>query len=293
MYNIPRNDGTSTRVNYNGSNSYQRVPMTIVENDAGRVQVNAPAQVRVTATYGDGNDKEEVRTVQKVDKANKILLSRSIYSAGTLRCAYLYAVFATFLAQGFVLYLFVSEKGQHFTSNIGYEGDVFNHDVFKRALGRFICFVVILTKGQVDFKNSIDVFFVRSNMGIICGILQALVALFLPVAFVYSLSTSSTFFVDITKTGILLIFIELDTYVYNLVLLGNKKRAAEAVKSLKVECACNGARKFLRNIFMPLYMFGFFFIIWYAALDQYPLAFLFFFLALGIYLTPYFDGFCD
>jgi len=290
MYNIPRNNGTTARVNYNASNSYQRVPMTIVENDAGRMPANIPGQVQVTAPYDAGNGKEEVYTDQKVDK---ILLSRSIYSAGTLRCAYLFAVLATFLAQGFILYLFVSEKGQHFTSNIGYNGDVFDHGVFKRALGRFICFVVILTKGQVDFLNSIDVFFVRSTMGIICGILQAMVALFLPVAFVYSLSTSSTFFVDITKTGLLLIFIELDTYVYNLVLMGNKKRAAEAVRSLKVECVYDGARICLKKFLMPLYMLGFFFITWYAALDQYPLAFLFLFCALGIYLTPYFDGFCD
>jgi len=133
-------------------------------------------------------------------------------------------------------------------------------------------------------------FFVCSKMGIICGVLQITVALILPVAFVYSISSCSSLFEDITETGLLLIFIELDTYVYNLVLMGNNGSAAETIRSLKVECKCNDTRKCFRKLLMPLYMLGFFFITWYGALEQYPLAFLFFFFALGIYLTPYFDS---
>jgi len=144
MYNIPRKDDTSKRVNYTPSNSYQRVPLTIVENGATRARGNVPEQVHITSTYDVGNNEEEVHPDPKLVK---IFLCRSIYSAGTLRCAYLYAVFATFMSQVFLLYLFFSEEGQQFNSKIGYVGDTRHHVVFKRALGRFICFVVILMKG--------------------------------------------------------------------------------------------------------------------------------------------------
>jgi len=276
------------RVIYNPPYGYEQIPMTTIENTPKRLVKRAPGIVDVIVT-----DDTPILTKQKESppkrEAVKIDLARSIYSAGTVKCPYFPAVFATFVAQSFILYLFVSEDGLTFTSTIGYDGQVFELTTFKRALGRFICFVVILIKGQEDLQNSLDLMFTIYRMGIICGILQIMVSLFLPVAFVYSLSSSTSFFVDITKTGLLLIFIELDTHVYNLVLMGHKRKAAEIVRTLKIDCECNGVRKWVRKFVMPLYMFGFFFITWYAALEQYPLAFLFFFLTIGIYLTPYFD----
>jgi len=185
--------------------------------------------------------------------------------------------------------MFVSEDNLTFTSSIGYDGGMYHADVFKRALGRFICYLVILLKGQEDLQNSLDLLFTTYNMGIICFILQILVALFLPVAFVFSLSSSENFLQDITKTGLLRIFIELDTQVFKLVMMGHKEHLVEGFTNLKTICVFDNVRKWVRIIVIPLYMFGFFLISWYAAMQMYPLAFIFFAFTLGIYSTPYCD----
>jgi len=266
---------------YNQQSAYQRVPATVLVEQPINPEARTPENFNVSDKFDE--DLEGKNPDIKVD------LAPSIYSAGTIVGAYFAAVFASFMAQSFILYLFISEEKLTFKSSIGYDTEVFLQSVFKRALGRFICFVMILLKGQEDLQNALDLIFSIHKMGTICGILQLLVSFCLPVAFVYSISISEGSFTDITKTGLLLVFIDLDSHVYKLVLMGKKKAAAEGVRKLKVVCKCNCLRTWVRGIALPLYMFGFFFIAWYAAMEQYPLAFVFFLCTFGVFLTPYFD----
>jgi len=286
MYNNTRiSSGTVDGVGGNSSRGYMRVPMTRIDSQSNRVVIAPGNNVPISHDLANPGIEKKYLTQRGIN----VELAESIYSAGTLRSAYFAAVFGTFVSQAFILYLFASEDSSRFTSSIGYRGDIFHVDVFNRALGRFICFVVILLKGQKDLQNAIDLMFTTYWMGIICGILQITVALFLPVAFVYGISSSETFFKDITKTGLLRIFLELDSRVYALAVVGNKQDAAQSINTSNVVCVCEVFRYWVRTVFMPLYTFGFFFITWYAALEQYPLAFLFFFFTLGIYFTPFFD----
>jgi len=272
---------TVDRVAYK-ANGYQRISMTSLDGQPDTVVARVIGQADLTNSRDVGSP-EDV----KESSSLWVNLAPSIYSAGTLRCSYFGAVFATFVSQSFVLYLFVSEDGLRFFSGIGYEGGISHLDIFKRALGRFICFLLILLKGLKDLQNGLDLMFTTFNMGIICSILQIMVALFLPVAFIFSLSSSKNFLDDIIKTGLLRIFIELDTQVLKLAMMGDKRNEEDSL-TLRTVCVCTTTRTVVRFLVLPLYMLGFFIVTWFATMQQYPFAFVFFASTIGIYLTPYY-----
>lgn len=283
MYNTAiSGPSTVDRVAYK-ANGYQRISITSLEPDT--VVARAVGQPELTNSRDVGNPENAKESRQEL---LWVTLAPSIYSAGTLRCSYFGAVLATFISQSFILYLFVSQDGLRFFSGIGYDGGISDLEVFKRALGRFVCFLLILMKGQEDLQNGIDLMFTTFNMGIICSILQIMVALFLPVAFIFSLSSSINFFGDIIITGLLRIFIELDTQVLKLAMMGHKSNE-EDFRTLRTVCVCNNTRTVVRFLVLPLYMLGFFIITWFATMQQYPFAFVFFASTIGIYLTPYYN----
>lgn len=282
MYNTALSGpDTVDRVAYK-ANGYQRISMTSLDGQPDTVVARAIGQTDLTNSRDVGNP-ENAKDRQE---SLWVTLAPSIYSAGTLKCSYFGAVFATFVSQSFILYLFVSEDGLRFFSGIGYEGGISDLDVLKRALGRFICFLLILLKGQEDMQNALDLMFTRFKMGIICSILQIMVALFLPVAFIFSLSDSMNFLDDIIKTGLLRIFIEIDTQVLKLAMMGQQSNQ-EDFRNLRTVCVCKNTRTVVRFLVLPLYMLGFFVITWFATMQQYPFAFVFFAFTIGIYMTPY------
>jgi len=279
MYNSALSGpNTVDRVGYK-ANGYQRISITNLDGQPDTVVARALGQADDVGNPENAKDRQESLLVN---------LAPSIYSAGTLKCSYFGAVLGTFISQSFILFLFlsVSEDGLMFYSGIGYVGGISNFHVFKRALGRFICFLLILLKGLQDLQNALNLMFTTFNMGIICSILQIMVALFLPVAFISSLSSNNNFLDDIIKTGLLRIFIEIDTQVLKLVMMG-QKRKEEDFQTLRTVCVCTNTRIVVRFLVLPLYTLGFFFITWFATMQQYPFAFVFFASTIGIYLTPY------
>jgi len=67
--------------------------------------------------------------------------------------------------------------------------------------------------------------------------------------------------------------------------------SSDEVQDLKMQCHSqwDETRKWFISIVVPVYMVAFFFIVWYASLEQYPFAFAFMVSTLAIYATPYFD----
>jgi len=293
MYAQPQSWNAIPRVNY-ASVGYQRVPMREVKNQT-YIEIEKPPEALTAPNYTNKVSKPtkpaeaETESLSE-DKICNIKLRKSIYSAGSIRCIYLGSVIATFILQMFILFVNLTENSLTFHSSIGYRGNDFEYDVLKRALGRFICFLLILLKCHEDLQNAIDIMFTsKGGHSILCAILQLSVALILPVAFVYTISISTNVMQDITKTGLLRIFIDMDTAVYNLVLISNE--SSEEVQSLKMQCQSrwDKTRKWFIGIIIPLYIIAFYFVVWYSAMQQYPFAFLFILSTLAIYATPYFD----
>lgn len=293
MYSQPQNWNAPPRVNY-APLRYERVPMEEIE-DPRYVEIQKPAETLTAPNYINEVSKpteaveKETETVPQ-DNVLNIKLRKSIYSCGAVKCIYMGSVIATFIVQIFILFVNLTEDDLTFISSIGYTGDNYDYDVLKRSLGRFICFLLILLKCQEDLQNAIDIMFTSTGLHcIFCGLLQLVIALILPVAFVMTISLNTNVTQDITKTGLLRIFIDMDSSVYNLVLISNE--SSDEVQDLKMpsDIRCDKTRKWFISIVVPLYMIAFFFVVWYASLEQYPFAFAFMVSTLAIYATPYFD----
>jgi len=293
MYTQPENWDTQPRVSY-APVGYERVPMQEVD-DPRYIEIQKPPESVTAPKYTNEVGKPTTRVEGKSeslprDDVLSIKLRKSIYSAGAVKCIYLGSVIATFMVQVFILFVNLSENDLTFLSSIGYTGHNFEYDVLKRALGRFICFLLILLKCQEDLQNAIDIMFTSSGVHcILCALLQLLIALILPVAFVMTISINTNVTQDITKTGLLKLFIDMDSSVYNLVLISNE--SSDEVQDLKMQCDSkwDKTRKWFISIVVPVYMIAFFLVVWYASLEQYPFAFAFMVSTLGMYATPYFD----
>jgi len=293
MYGHAQNWNAQPRVSY-ASVGYQRVPMQEFV-DQSYVEIQKPPESFTAPNYTNEVSKMtepvEVETGSVQEKEGSIIkLRKSIYSAGAVKCIYIVSVIATFIVQVFILFVNLTENDLTFFSSIGYTGDNYEYDVFKRALGRFICFLLILLKCQEDLQNAIDIMFTSNGAHcIICAILQLLVALSLPVGFVMTISINTNVTQDIIKTGLLKIFIDMDSSVYNLVLISNE--SSDEVQELKMQCDSkwDKTRKWFISIVVPVYMMAFFLVVWYAALEEYPFAFAFMVSTLAMYATPYFD----
>jgi len=293
MYSQPQNWNAQPRVNYAPVN-YQRVPTQEIE-DPGYIEIQKLPEALTAPNYINQASKpatavEEVTESVPEVNVSYIKLRKSIYSCGAVKCIYMGSVIATFIVQIFILFVNVTEENLTFISSIGYTGDDYEYDVLKRSLGRFICFLLILLKCQEDLQNAIDIMFTSNGLHcILCAFLQLIIALILPVAFVMTISLSTNVLQDITKTGLLKIFIDMDSNVYNLVLISNE--SSDEVQDLKMQCDSkwDKTRKWFISIVVPLYMIAFFFVVWYASLEQYPFAFAFIVSTLAIYATPYFD----
>jgi len=254
---------------------YERIPTTPQEYETN--EGNKPS-----TPYKDGS------TSSTGD--SEMVLRRSIYSAGHLRHVYMLPVFATFLVQLFVLFINSDADNMTFYSSIGRTEGSSHYKIFSRALARFICFMLILIKCHGDVQNAIDIYFTSCRLhSYICALLPFLIALILPLAFVYTISTNTNEVEDITRIGLLSLFIDMDTNVYDLILMAND--VAEPVRSLKmvVPSTSINTRYWFITIFIPIYMLAFFFLLWIAALEMYPLAFLLMALTMVIYLSPYID----
>jgi len=293
MYSQRQNWETQPRVNYAPGN-YQRVPTREIE-DPGFVEIQKLPEALIAPNYIN-QVSEPSTAVEKVpesvqeDNVTNIKLRKSIYSCGAVKCIYLGSVIATFIVQIFILFVNLTEEDLTFISSIGYTGDNYEYDVLKRSLGRFICFLLILLKCQEDLQNAIDIMFTSNGLHcILCALLQLIIALILPVAFVMTISLNTNVTQDITKTGLLKIFIDMDSSVYNLVLISNE--SSDEVQDLKMQCNSkwDKTRKWFISIVVPVYIIAFFFVVWYASLDQYPFAFAFIVSTLAMYATPYFD----
>jgi len=293
MYSQRQNWETQPRVNYVPGN-YQRVPTREIE-DPGFVEIQKLPEALTAPNYIN-QVSEPSTAVEKVtesvqeDNVTHIKLRKSIYSCGAVKCIYLGSVIATFIVQIFILFVNLTEADLTFISSVGYTGDNYEYDVLKRSLGRFICFLLILLKCQEDLQNAIDIMFTSNGLHcILCALLQLIIALILPVAFVMTISLNTNVTQDITKTGLLKIFIDMDSSVYNLVLISNE--SSDEVQDLKMQCNSkwDKTRKWFISIVVPVYIIAFFFVVWYASLDQYPFAFAFIVSTLAMYATPYFD----
>jgi len=293
MYTQPQNWNALPRVSY-APVGYERVPMQEIE-DPSFIEIQKPPESFTAPNYTNEVSKYtkpvegEPESAPEKEESN-IKLRKSIYSAGAVKCIYLGSVIATFTVQVFILFVNLTENNMTFLSSIGYTGDNYEYDVFKRALGRFICFLLILLKCQEDLQNAIDIMFTSNGPHcILCAFLQLLVALFLPVAFVYTISINTNVTQDIIKTGLLRLFIDMDTSVYNLVLISNE--SSDEVQNLKMQCGSkwDKTRKWFISIVVPAYMIAFFLVVWYASLEEYPFAFAFMASTLAMYATPYFD----
>jgi len=293
MYTQPQNWNAQHRVSYTPL-GYERVPMQEVV-DQSFIEIQKPPESFTAPKYTNEVSKTtepvegETESVPEKGGTN-IKLRKSIYSAGAVKCIYIGSVIATFIVQVFILFVNLTENDLTFISSIGYTGDNYEYDVFKRALGRFICFLLILLKCQEDLQNGIDIMFTSTGAHcIICGILQLLVALILPVGFVMTISVNTNVTQDITKTGLLRLFIDMDSSVYNLVLISNESSDEVQVLKVQTDSKWDKTRKWFISIVVPLYMIAFFLVVWYAALEEYPFAFAFMVSTLAMYATPYFD----
>jgi len=292
-YSQPQNWNALPRVNY-APLQYESIPLEEIE-DPGFVEIEklpealtAPNYINEVSRLTEAVE-EETENVPK-DNVTNIKLRKSIYSCGAVKCIYLGSVIATFIVQIFILFVNLTENDLTFISSIGYTGDNYEYDVLKRALGRFICFLLILLKCQEDLQNAIDIMFTSTGLHcIFCGFLQLVIALILPVAFVMTISINTNVTEDIIKTGLLRLFIDMDSSVYNLVLISNE--SSDEVQDLKIQTDSkwDKTRKWFISIVVPLYMIAFFFVVWYASLEEYPFAFAFMVSTLAMYATPYFD----
>jgi len=293
MYSQAQNWNAQPRVSY-ASVGYQPVPMQEVV-DRSFIEVQKPIESFTAPKYTNGVGKttapvEGDKGSVPEKEGSIIKLRKSIYSAGAVKCIYMISVIATFIVQVFILFVNLTENDLTFISSIGYTGDNYEYDVFKRALGRFICFLLILLKCQEDVQNAIDIMFTSNGAHcIVCAILQLVVALILPVAFVMTISLNTNVTQDITRSGLLRLFIDMDSSVYNLVLISNE--SSDEVQELKMQfdSKWEKTRKWFISLVVPAYMIAFFLVVWYAAMEEYPFAFAFMVSTLAIYATPYFD----
>jgi len=222
----------------------------------------APAKLKVD---GVTNDKAALIKSSR----STVQLRRTIYSAAALDSTFWPSAFLTFTLQAVILILYMEQDFKPF-DNDPLTGDAWEQ--FTLALGRFVSYFLIWSNAIADLQNAINLTFCTFGTDRILGMLQLLVVLIYPFAWVCAIHSSETFKQALTSTGILAMFLRLDETLSSVLDLGLLKREiGELVHTIENPLPA-GYRETLMNITLMLYTCLSFVYIWAVTLSFYPVA---------------------